>query len=580
MEMLRPDVKQAFPQFNNGNAGFHYALDTTQFTDGQHTVTIRETGKNGHVNTLTKNTITIENTKWYLDKPVSGTTLRGTDILSGWFLDSKGVANIEVLVDGKVVGQAVYGDVRPDVEKAYPQFKNGNAGFHYALDTTKFTDGTHTVTIRVTGKNGHVTTLPDSTIKIENALGSLDNPLPGTTLSGTHNIYGWFLDGSGVANIEILVDGTVVGQAIYGDARPDVKQTFPQFNNGNAGFHYTLDTTKFSDGPHTVSIRVTGKNGRVTTFPDNPIKIENALGSLDNPLPGATIKGTQNIYGWFLDASGVANIDVLVDGTVVGQAIYGDARPDVKKSFPQFNNGNAGFHYTLDTTKYSNGPHTVTIRVTGKNGRVLTLPTSTVTFKQSRTVFLDPGHGGSDPGAVAGGYREADLNLTVAKKVQSLLLDRGYTVYMSRNNNTNISLLDRSIMANSLKPDIFVSIHHNSTGVGATTADGIESYYYKYYVDYPSKINEDMHNNPERILKSVTLTNLIHENMVDYTGADDRGTAGDTFSVVREAAMPATLLELGFINNASERQKLVTDSYQNKLAKAIADGIDEYFRIY
>ena len=53
-----------------------------------------------------------------------------------------------------------------------------------------------------------------------------------------------------------------------------------------------------------------------------------------------------------------------------------------------------------------------------------------------------------------------------------------------------------------------------------------------------------------------------------------------TFSVVRESAMPATLLELGFINNSSERQKLVTDSYQNKLAKAIADGIDEYFTIY
>lgn len=201
-------------------------------------------------------------------------------------------------------------------------------------------------------------------------------------------------------------------------------------------------------------------------------------------------------------------------------------------------------------------------------------------FKQPLTVFLDPGHGGSDPGAIAGGYHEADLNLFVAKKVQSLLVARGYKVYMSRTNNTYVSLLDRPQMANDLNADIFVSIHTNSTGGSSTTAAGIESYYYEYDADYPSKINSVMHNNPDRILKSVTLTNLIHKNMVAYTGANNRGTDGDTFAVVRETAMPATLLEMGFINNSSERQKLVTDSYQNKLAKAIADGIDAYFKIY
>jgi N-acetylmuramoyl-L-alanine amidase len=201
-------------------------------------------------------------------------------------------------------------------------------------------------------------------------------------------------------------------------------------------------------------------------------------------------------------------------------------------------------------------------------------------FKQPLRVFLDPGHGGADPGATAGGYRESDLNLTVAKKVQSLLINRGYTVYMSRNNDTSVSLIDRPQMANDVDADIFVSIHTNSTGSGATTAVGMEAYYYEYDPNYPSKINGEMHNNPERISKSVKLANLIHENMVEYTGAADRGTDGETFAVIREAAMPATLLEMGFINNSSERQQLVKDSYQNILAKAIADGIDEYFEFY
>ncbi|WP_066055752.1 N-acetylmuramoyl-L-alanine amidase [Robertmurraya korlensis] len=200
-------------------------------------------------------------------------------------------------------------------------------------------------------------------------------------------------------------------------------------------------------------------------------------------------------------------------------------------------------------------------------------------FKQlKQTVFLDPGHGGSDPGAVAGGYTEANLNLAVAKKVESLLVSRGYVVYMSRTGNTALSLLERSQMANNLNTDIFISIHHNSSV--DKSANGIESYYYEYNPNNPSKINGDMHNNPDRVNKSITLADLIQENMVDYTGAYDRGTDGSSFSVVRESSMPATLLELGFISNDGERQKLVTDSYQSILARAIADGIDEYFRIY
>ncbi|PLR91229.1 N-acetylmuramoyl-L-alanine amidase [Bacillus sp. T33-2] len=200
--------------------------------------------------------------------------------------------------------------------------------------------------------------------------------------------------------------------------------------------------------------------------------------------------------------------------------------------------------------------------------------------KQPTKVFLDPGHGGSDPGAVAGGYREADINLAVAKKAQALLEARGFMVYMSRHSNTTVALLDRPQMANNLKADVFVSIHTNSTGSGTTTANGIESFYYEYNPNYPSRINQIMHNNPERIAKSVSLANIINQKMVAYTGANDRGTDGDSFAVIREAAMPATLLELGFINNSNERQNLVTDSYQNILAQAIADGIEMYFNIY
>ncbi|WP_170287523.1 N-acetylmuramoyl-L-alanine amidase [Aquibacillus halophilus] len=201
-------------------------------------------------------------------------------------------------------------------------------------------------------------------------------------------------------------------------------------------------------------------------------------------------------------------------------------------------------------------------------------------FKRAPTVFLDPGHGGRDPGAVAGGYNEKDLNLPVSKKVKSLLVARGYTVHMSRENDTYLSLYERAEMANELELDIFVSIHANSTGTASTSVHGVESFYYRVNPDHPPKINHTMHDDPDRMTKSVVLTNLVHDSMLRNTGAYNRRLDGQAFAVLRETVVPATLIEMGYINNSSDRQKLITNSYQDKLAKSIADGIDDYFEIY
>ncbi|MFC4800165.1 Ig-like domain-containing protein [Neobacillus sp. GCM10023253] len=379
----RLDVKNVFPEYNNGNAGFHYTLDTTKYSEGNHSITIKETSTTGRITVLPEIKITIANVKGYLDNPILGTTLKGINIISGWFLDESKVSKIEVLIDGEVAGQAVYGDARSDVKNVFPEYNNGNAGFHYALDTAKYNNGNHLLTIRETGTSGNVTTLPEITVIFSNPVkGYLDNPIFNMDIKGTANVSGWFLDGSGVSKVEILVDGEVAGQAVYGDSRPDVKTLFPEYNNGNAGFHYALDTTRFSDGRHNITIRETSNTGRVTTFPQTTITISNVKGYLDSPVSGSKINGITNVSGWFLDLSGVSGIEILVDGEVVGQAIYGDSRTDVKTVFPEYNNKNAGFHYSLDTTKFSEGNHTVTIRETGANGRTTTLPETTVTISK------------------------------------------------------------------------------------------------------------------------------------------------------------------------------------------------------
>jgi len=191
------------------------------------------------------------------------------------------------------------------------------------------------------------------------------------------------------------------------------------------------------------------------------------------------------------------------------------------------------------------------------------------------TVFLDPGHGGSETGAAYFGVKEKDLNLTVSLMVKQKLEKLGYNVIISRTNDKYIDLYDRARMANASGADIFVSIHHNA--LGNSGAYGIESYHYKYDPDYPSKINQAMHNDPERMRNSIKLTAAIHSELIEDTGAYDRGVRSESFAVIRETTMPATLLELGFMSNANEIKQLTNRAYQNTLAEAIAQGIDDYF---
>ena len=198
-------------------------------------------------------------------------------------------------------------------------------------------------------------------------------------------------------------------------------------------------------------------------------------------------------------------------------------------------------------------------------------------FAMSRVVYLDPGHGGYESGASYSGVQEKTINLEIANEVRTYLEKLGMTVIMSRTYDEYISLLNRSADVNESNAQIFVSIHHNAMP-GSTTANGIETYYYEYYEEYPSLINQAMHNDPTRVLESAKLAEAIHNTLIARTGATNRGIQRDTFSVLRETDVPAVLLELGFMSSPTELAKLTNDSYQTIMAKAISDGIVAYFK--
>lgn len=205
-------------------------------------------------------------------------------------------------------------------------------------------------------------------------------------------------------------------------------------------------------------------------------------------------------------------------------------------------------------------------------------PVDPGTLTRSYTVYLDPGHGGIDSGASYGGVHEKNLALSVANKLKNTLLQRGINVLMTRNADYNVDFLtERSRMANESNADLFVSIHFNASGAGVTTAKGIETYWYQPYDAYPSKINQAKHADPVRLAESEILANKVQSNLISATGAVDRGILRRTFAVLRETAIPAILVELGYMDNPSELQTIKQSSYHDKLAAGLANGIMDWY---
>lgn len=196
----------------------------------------------------------------------------------------------------------------------------------------------------------------------------------------------------------------------------------------------------------------------------------------------------------------------------------------------------------------------------------------------SNTIFLDPGHGGQDSGAFYYNVAEKDLNMQIYRKLRTKLEELGYKVLTSRDSDIDVDFVtERSRMVNKTNSDIFISIHFNATGNTYSKASGIQTYSYRDEPDYPSKINQYWHNHPDRMSESKRLAAAIHSSLLAETGAKDAGLLESSFAVLRETAKPAVLLELGYMDNFTENQRIRDDRYQDRLVAGIVKGIQKYY---
>lgn len=233
-----------------------------------------------------------------------------------------------------------------------------------------------------------------------------------------------------------------------------------------------------------------------------------------------------------------------------------------------------------------NGQYVTNIyKISGKDhifkndGRwVSEVPEGFVKGQYSKTIFLDPGHGGRDSGAYYYNVAEKDLNMQVYRKLRKKLEELGYKVLTSRDSDIDVDFVtERSRMVNKTNSDIFISIHFNATGSAYSKSSGIQTYSYSDESDYPSKINPYWHNHPDRMSESKRLAAAIHSSLLAETGAKDAGLLESSFAVLRETAKPAVLLELGYMDNFAENQQIRDSHYQDKLVAGIVKGIQKYY---
>ena len=217
------------------------------------------------------------------------------------------------------------------------------------------------------------------------------------------------------------------------------------------------------------------------------------------------------------------------------------------------------------STQIANRPPVVPLDVPKASDRTTSKQDTSPSVRPSNgrvLVMLDPGHGGKDPGAIGlGGLREVDVILPVAKRVAEILARQGIAVKMTRNSDYFVGLDERVAISREAGATLFVSIHANSID-NRPDVNGLELYHYNI---------------------GQSFAETVHSAILDFVNKNgfylnDRRVRSARFLVLRKSAIPAILVETGYLTSEAESARLRRDDYQKVMAEGIARGIIQYIK--
>jgi N-acetylmuramoyl-L-alanine amidase len=201
-----------------------------------------------------------------------------------------------------------------------------------------------------------------------------------------------------------------------------------------------------------------------------------------------------------------------------------------------------------------------------------------------RTICLDPGHGGKDTGNHVGRHDEKTYTLLLAFDVREELEKDGFKVILTRHQDTYVDLPERPAYANRHGADLFVSLHFNASPADPDEVKGPETYCITPTGASSTNARGESGNHGPTVANrhendSLLLAYQVQKSLVQTLNLDDRGVRRARFAVLRDATMPAILVESGYMTNPTEGEKIYTAAYRHALARAIAKGILAYQKI-
>lgn len=467
--------------------------------------------------------------------------------VSGWALNSAGVKEAIVKIDGQSFGKASVEQNRSDVNKIFVGYPTAWS-FAFEVDINKVPQGNHNLSVEITAMNDSKTEQiinifvdkPIPKMWIESPISSikLTQDLPCTTICG------WALNASGIKQVNILIDGEKKTSIGVQNNRSDVNEIYKGYPTGSS-FMYNLDINNILWGQHILSVEAVGNDGSKSSQNINVVvEKPEPMMWIENPGNGIKLKNNTSLSGWVVSSSLISSIDISIDGVKKGQGTITGPRPDVNavvKGYPTAN----GFLGQLDLSSEKQGIHTVAVEIKFSDG---SRKTQSVQIVKNIVYAIDIGHNTPYDGGAVGLRREDDLTKEVGLRVIDKLSKSGYevvNVLPKTAISEKDSLQQRVDKANAANVDYFVSIHFN---VYNGAAKGTEVY----------ALSEEARKMAQKVVDNIAA--------LGYT---NRGVKSNDFFVLVNTKAPAMLIECFFVDNAEDVSRYNPDA----LADAIVRGI-------